>query len=315
MEKSTRVDGNTLFAQPLEPSRPRRRPSQRRLLTPGVTLAVLLTGASAVLLGLARPNSAQNMPASKGKSETTSRSPIVLAQNTGATRSAADTATADTSGRRPISFYTQEVRGSMFSAPQPPAVKVEAPIKEKPIPPVKVEPLVINPLAGWAYNASATVGDKKLALLENVQTKEGQWVHVGDNFMGTKVDSISDQMVTVTSMGKPTMLAKSDTINVTQLDRSAAYLTAQPTQQGPQGQPGQMQMNMMTGAMGIDMSGVQAVGNGATVTLPNGTVLSGPQAQRYNQRMNGRFNGGGRGGGGFGGRGGRGGGGGYGGGG
>lgn len=298
MQKPKRVESIPLFAQPLEKAGGESRPAGRRLLTPGMTLAILMTGTCAALLLIARPDAAQNVPAAKKSATVNSKKRIVVAENTGTQtgRSVGSSAGDTTSARRPISFYTQEVRGSMFSAPQPPAPK--PPPAEKPrtvvVPPVKVDPW-----ATWSYNGTVTVGEEKMALLENTQTKEGQWVHPGDNFMGAKIDKITDQMVTLTSAGKPHMLAKADTIVITPLDRSASYLTPQQPQQPSAAQQLTQALSQVIG----QAAGGNQRQSGPSIMLPNGQILQGGRAQRYQQFMNNRFNGGGGGfgGGGFGG--------------
>ena len=87
----------------------------------------------------------------------------------------------------------------------------------------------------WAYTGTITQGDQTIALLENTQTKEGQFLKVGDRLMGAQVKSVTDQMVTLEASGKPRMLAKSDNITVTPLDRSAAPTPAAQPRRRQQG--------------------------------------------------------------------------------
>jgi hypothetical protein len=259
------------------------------LLKPGITIAGLFAGACGLFLLMARSNDAQNLPArTKNSSSSQSARRIQVAEND----NKGETAVSSEKARRSIDYYTKGVRDSMFSAPQPPKVKEIAVPKPKPRPPVKVPPVIVNPFADWTYSGTVSMGDEKMALLENRTSKDGEYIKEGDNFMGAKVSAVTDQMVTLTSAGKPYMLAKADTINVTPLDKSAAYLTAQPQQ--VQQQPGQPQ----PGGMPVMQTGGD---QGPTFTLPNGRVLSGDRAARYQQRMNSRFNGGGGRGGGFGG--------------
>ena len=258
-----------------------------------------------LLLGLSLPNNAQNAPAGRADTTGGARTP---ANARPAAQSTAPTATAvtarpglavpdsqddaPTESRRPVSFYTQTVRGTMFSAPLLPAPKapvvVAAPtsvVKPPPAPPVG--PAVFNPLSFWSYTGTITMGDQVMALLENSQSKEGQYVKAGDRFMGAEVVSVSDQMVTLRSGGKPTMLAKSDNITVTPLDRSAAPTSAQQPAQ-PQGQG---QITVSIGGQTLSLGApVQQQQQQRSVTLPNGIQITPQQAQRRNRRLNNNFN-------------------------
>ena len=147
--------------------------------------------------------------------------------------------------RRSLDFYAKRVRPSMFSSPQaaPPKVIVVStppPAPEpKPIPaPPPFVPEVI-PFADWAYTGYVTMGEAKMALIENTKTKEGRYLKVGESFLGAEVSQLTNQMISFTSGVKPYALAKSDNINVVQLDRSAAYLggSPPPVQPGAPGQP------------------------------------------------------------------------------
>ena len=285
--------GNTglQFARPLPPDGDyvaKRAVLQSTLRpTPALALAALIVLSCSAFLVQPRPDGAQNLPSSIKASravQASKRIRLAMGDRTKGAEKSTDTA------RPGLSFYTKGVRGSMFSAPQPP--KLQKP-KEAPIPkPVKVivPPLqpqfVPNPLADWTYAGSVTIGDKVMALLENRQTKEGQYVLAGQSFLGiAQVQSVTDQLVTLVSAGKPTILAKSDAINLTPLSANAAYLNGS----GPQAAQGQPP------APGAPPG--QAVGSGgAGMNLPNGRVLTPEQAARFNGRMNRRFNGGGRGG-------------------
>ena len=242
-----------------------------------LVLGGLVILACATFLLQTRPDNAQNLPASaQKKNRPAARMRIALAE-------AADPVKSTQTARPSLDFYTKGVRGSMFSAPQPPKPKeAPAPKLTRVIVPV-VKPVIPNPFADWTYAGSITVGDKKMALLENRITKEGHYVLEGQPFMGlAQVKNVTDQMVTIVSAGKPLYLAKSDTINVTPLSASAAYLTAQPQQAGQQmGQ--QAMMAMQGGQTGL---------SGPGMVLPNGRTLTADQAARFNSRMNRRFDGG-----------------------
>jgi hypothetical protein len=186
----------------------------------------------------------------------------------------------------------------MFAAPVPPPPKpapqpkpvVQEEVKPPPTPPV--EP--INPFADWAYTGTIRMGEQTIALLENTKTKEGQYVRPGDTIMGAEVTVVTDQMVTLSAAGKPNMIAKSDNITVTQLDKSAPFLTSggQPGQPGqPQpGQPGMPPGGFPGGRGGRGGMPPTMTPQGGQVILPNGRVLTPDQAQRRTEFLNRRFN-------------------------
>jgi len=299
--------GNTsIFARPLEPPTSTGPSLLDRAFeirpASGFAIAGLVVMASAVLLLQPRSDGAQNLSRAnkKAAAKPAPRVRIAMAERGNTVEKTTETT------RPPLDFYTKGVRGSMFSAPVPPKPKEPAAPKPVKLPTIKVAP--VNPFLDWNYAGSVTAGDKKLALLENRLTKEGQYVREGQTFMGAQVKSVTDQIVTLNSAGKPYPIAKSDEINTTPLSNSAAYLTAQ-------NQPQQQAQTQVTAQMMGAWMRPQDT-SGAGIMLPNGRTLTADQTQRYMNRMNSRFNGnGGRGGGqnGFGGgggnRGGRGGGG------
>ena len=135
--------------------------------------------------------------------------------------------------RRSADFYSQGIRDSMFSPPQPPAPKpaapAPAPAPEAPDPsdlePSIVPETPVNPFVDWSYNGLVTMGDEKMALLENTKTKEGQYVQTGDTFLSAKVEDVTEQVVSLRASGKTYTLPKSDTITVVPLDKNAPYLS------------------------------------------------------------------------------------------
>lgn len=275
-----------------QPAKPRARNSGGRAsvlhqLRPAhaLLLGAVLLGACAFFLVQSRPNGAQNLPNSEVRK--VRRSPAKTVRVALAERATSEDKPAP-NARPSVDFYTKGVRAGMFSAPQPPPPK-PAPVVKLPkviVPPVT--PVIVNPYADWGYSGTVTAGDKKMALLENRTTKEGQYVQQGQSFMGAEVKSITDQSVTLVSAGKPYTFAKSDEINVTPLTASAAYLTAPPPQPTPDPNAAmQMQGQMNMGGQGM--------------MLPNGRMLNASQAARFNNRMNRRFNGGGGNNGGYGG--------------
>lgn len=288
-------NGMPTFARPLIPRPEPSVATSPSVLSPALTAVSLITLSCAALFLIARPNGAQNLPGSKS---TGRKQSAAVTKSTAADAQSAASVSAD---RQDLSFYTSNVRGGMFSAPVPPPPKQPAVVKALPKPKPVIVPLPpINPFAQWSYTGTVHMGDITMALLENTQTKEGQYVKSGDSFMGAQVKSITDQMVVLTSAGKPEMLAKADTIVVTPLNQDA------PGKNGPQqnGQPqnGQPQNGQVQAAAPANNSQL-------SITLPNGRVLTGDRAQRYKQRLDQGFgggnNGGGFGGGGFGGGGGR----------
>ncbi len=239
--------------------------------------------AMTVLMGLARPNGAQERravaPPAKAGHPKKAISPAparpvhparLPAQSGGKDAEGGPTIEPD-SARRPLSYYTKEVRQNLFSAPQPPPPPKPKPKPKpapKPPPRVIVPVAPINPFADWSYTGTVKMGDKTMALLENVKTKEGKYVAVGDSFMGATVGSVTDQTVTLQSGGKPTLLARSDNITVTPLDKSAGFLgggggpSGNPAPGGPPSPGGPPQGGPPPG-----------IAPGATVFSPNGNVV------------------------------------------
>jgi hypothetical protein len=245
------------------------------------TLSLVVLSCAALFL-FARPDGAQNLPGKTGSTNHTASAAVA--------KSARASSVAD--DRQDLSFYTSNVRDGMFSQPLPPDTKAAAAaaaLKAKtPVKTMNVPTVPINPFAQWSYTGTVHMGDITMALLENTQTREGQYVKPGDRFMGAQVKAITDQQVTLTNAGKPSLLAKADTINVTPLNQDAPGKN-QPVQQAA---PQQVQATPTTPTA-------------VTFTLPNGQVLEGDRAQRMIDRLNrgygGGNGGGGNGGGGFGG--------------
>jgi hypothetical protein len=281
--------GMPTFARPLSIEASRPAGPSPSIFSPLVTALTLATLSCAALFLFARPNDAQNLPAGG------SHKPSAVAGGTaGPHTGASKTTTASTSDgqeRGGLEFYQENVRGGMFSAPVPPkakapiAVIMKAPPKFVPIP-VKLP--TIDPFADWSYTGTVHMGDITMALLENRQTKEGQYIKAGDRFMGAQVQSISDQMVTLMNAGKPSMLAKSDTIIVTPLSQDA------PGKNGPQNGQAQNGQPQNAQPQAIQLTPTDAAQ--PTITLPNGRVLTGDRATRYQQRLDRGFSGGGGGG-------------------
>lgn len=256
---------------------------QTSLFRPGSAFALgsLITLSCAVFLVQTRQDSAQIRPAAAHKKLAVARAKGMRLTERGP---AADKSTP--TARPSLDYYTKGVRGSLFSAPSPPKPKEASVPKQAKVTLPKVPPVFVNPFADWTYAGSVTSGDQKMALLENRITKEGLYVREGQSFMGlAQVKSVKDQMVTLVSAGKPTILAKSDEMNTTPLTASAGYLNKQPDPQQMGGQP--------QGVLLSPMAAWRAQLGAATVgmTLPNGKTLTPDQTARFNRRMNGRFDG------------------------
>lgn len=274
------------------------------------TLAAVTCG---LLIGVARSDSAQNLPANcttahitaKPQTNTSRRLPTAPAQaapaedtspNVEPQKSSDDP---DDNGRRPVDFYTQSVSNSLFNAPQPPAptvVVVKAPPKVAAKPEIKPVPIKvpeINPFAEWTYTGTIVMGDQTIALLENKKTSEGNFVKVGDTISsvnGAQVQSVTSDMVTLNIGKKPYMLSKSDTINITPLDRSAAPLSTQPQQPGAQ-QPGQPMQAVPQFTPGQFTPGQGGRGGGRGFGRNSGVQLTPEQIQQFRaQRLNTNFN-------------------------
>lgn len=237
--------GTARFAQPLDAHRTAQRRDEGRHTLSNLVLFCLPTVTCAGLMVLARPDHAQERlsPRNEPQPVKNERNRLQVAQN------GEDAPTIEpTPGveRRPLDFYTQGVRGNMFSAPLPPPPPKPVIVAKKPQPTVPVMP--VNPFADWSYTGTVKAGEEMMALLENKNTKEGQYLKIGESFMGAQVSAITDQMVTLDVSGKPTMLAKSDNITVTPLDKNAPYLNAT-GQPGAPGAPGMPGMPGMSGAM------------------------------------------------------------------
>ena len=68
-----------------------------------------------------------------------------------------------------------------------------------------------------------------IALIENTSTHEGQYVSEGSWFLGDQVTHISDGSVTITGVGTPHVMAKSQDYKMVPLDKSAPFLSSTAT--------------------------------------------------------------------------------------
>lgn len=220
------------------PGRTRARGGQYRGRVAPIALAVACVGGLAFGL-VAQRDSAQSVHHAAVRATVSKSRTLQIA-------SAARVAPGD---RRPLSYYTQSVRGSLFEEPVPPApkpVRIAAPKPVKsPIVPVEA----VNPFSEWAYTGTVHIGDKSMALIENTKTEEGQYVEPGGSFMGATVTGISDGMVSLRSSGRPYVLAKATESSLVPLDKSADYLTQKSAPPDAQPNPGQNGMPAMNGWM------------------------------------------------------------------
>lgn len=263
--------------------------NDNKLTIAGASIAALVIGSIGALSFSLFANRAQGRPADARDEKKTSvngKPQTSVLYKTAKKTGAEDALVVENAGsRRSLDFYTKSVRGALFSAPQPPpAPKPKANIV-KPLPPPpkivvpEVKPVEINPFADWSYTGTVTVGESKMALIENAKTKEGRYLKQGEEFQGAQVSQVTDQMVTMTAGTKPYLLAKSDNVNIVPLDKSAPYLSggAQPGQPVPP-PPG-----------GAPAPQAALTTPGASVALPNGTVLKGNRATKYTRYMNRKF--------------------------
>ncbi len=178
---------------------------------------------------------------------------------------------ADTTTRKPLSYYTSGVRADLFTppaAPAPAAPKVKltkpAPAPKPTLPPPA--PAIVDPFADYAYDGTVTMGNQTLALVENTKTKEGQYLRVGDSFIGGQISGINEHDLTIDVAGTTKVIAKTDNFKMTSLDKSAPVLTQQP-QQGAQAPPGAPAMN------------------GAPTNMPAGANNPQDRRARWQQRL------------------------------
>jgi hypothetical protein len=205
---------------------------QRTSKLPQKTLRYLLpTVAGVSFVGLAL---AQQKQANKPKEDATKS--VVLEAKTDATKATPDEKP-QANGRRSLEFYTKGANAILFNEPLPPepkpvVIKIAPP---PPPPPVKlpVQPVEIDPFVDWAYTGTVTLNGQKMVLLENTKTKEGQYLRVGESFLGGQVMEITEANVVMMMGRKPRQLFKSQTFNLVPLNASAAGAGGAPGQPPP----------------------------------------------------------------------------------
>ncbi len=145
--------------------------------------------------------------------------------------------------RKPLDFYTGGVRADLFAPSADTASKPKIDIKKSALPILPdIAPAAVDPFSDYSYTGTVTMNGEMSALVETSSTHSGRFLKVGDTFVSGKVTAITDRSVTIDVEGKQEMIAKSDTYKLTPLDKSAAYLTAQPGQGGAAGAQGQFSM-------------------------------------------------------------------------
>jgi hypothetical protein len=181
--------------------------------------------------------------------------------------------------RRPLSYYTQGVRGDMFVMPgaKEPVLPKPEPPKPEPAP----APAVIDPFVDYAYTGTVIMGDEHVALIENAKTKDGSYVRRGDQFLGGTVTDITDKGVTLSVAGSAKTLYKTEEYKLTPLDKDAAFRAPA---QGPGGPGGPM----MGGPFGMPggMPGMPGMGGGP-MGMPGLQGMSPDMQQRIQQRFQG----------------------------
>ncbi len=117
--------------------------------------------------------------------------------------------------------------------PRPPATPAAGPGA------VPVAPAPPDPLAGWTYSGTVAIGGEVYAVLENAQTKRGEYLREGQPLAGGVIRRISSNALVVELGGAPRTLAKSTAFNATPLNAPAGQAApGAPGQPGVPGQPG-----------------------------------------------------------------------------
>lgn len=191
----------------------------------------------------------------------------------------------DTDTRPPLSYYLQAIRPDLFHYTMV-ADKAPAPPSMKPVLP----PAPVNPFADWVYVGTVLVRGQTYALVQNNQTKEGQYLKVGDLFLGDQVASISDQMLTLKAGGKSEILPKNQNYTLVPLDKSASYLgsgtTATPSTPASKKEAPNNNQTPPTVAPGTLPApfGMHVLPNG-NIQLRNGRVITQQQFQQRRARF------------------------------
>lgn len=269
-------DWNGLFARPVD--RKVTLPEPPRWPVSTGTACIACLGALVTLVGAALPNDAQDRPTSSS----TLTTPKSTARSTDSIRVARNDADTPAPARRPVTFYTDDLRPDLFGAPPP--VHKPAPLVVRPITTARVTIIAPppDPFAEWRYTGTVKIGNHVEALIENRQTKEGQYLGKGARFLGATVGEITDESVTFNANGSPRMLSKAE-ITVTPFDRSASGVGG-PTQPAAPAFP--FQTNPAVPAV-PDANALSAPAM-TKLTLPSGAVVT---PRRFRKRaLDGGFN-------------------------
>ena len=168
--------------------------NDNKLRVAGASIIAVALGSIGVFSFSLFANRAQGRPADardEKKNSVNGKPKTSVSDKTAKNHSGLGADTVENAGsRRSLDFYTKGVRGTLFSAPQPPPVAKPKAIIVKPLPPPpriivpEVKPVEINPFADWSYTGTVTVGETKMALIENSKTKEGRYLKQGEEFQG-----------------------------------------------------------------------------------------------------------------------------------
>jgi hypothetical protein len=192
-------------------------------------LAIIVGGAALGVIVLAQTSS---HPSSARRTEAKASRPK---------ESTIQLALATVAPRKPLDYYIGGVRADLFTAPQPQAPPAPKPEPAKTEPPKPTTPpAVVDPFADYAYTGTVSLDGRKMALIENTKTKEGQYLSEGDTFMGGTIQQINERSLTIMVAGNTRMLTKTDNFPLTPLDKSAPYLQGGGNRAGQPGPLGTM---------------------------------------------------------------------------
>lgn len=157
-----------------------------------------------------------------------------------ATRVSTRTASPISADRGALPKYLQGIRGDLFLAPHAiaPARPPVMPAAQSSAAPPRSVAAPEDPLVDYAYTGAVTLGEQRLALVENRKTRVGRYVSVGDAFGGGTVAGIDERTLTVRIGSTPRRLALNEDFKLVPLDRSAAWMTQGPGGTGATGGPG-----------------------------------------------------------------------------
>ena len=205
--------------------------------------------------------------------------------------------------RKPLEFYTGGVRNDLFNGPIPeaPKPKIDPKATKRAVLPLDIPaaPVEVNPFSDYTYSGTVTMNGEVIALVENNKTRDGQYLHIGDSFLGGKIGQITEKSLNISLAGKEEILAKSDSYKLVPLDKSAPFMAQQSQQPAGPGAPGMPGMAVpgLPGAAGMP-SWMQNMPADAQARMKaRMDAMTPEQRDQMATRMNNRqFNGGGGGG-------------------